>query len=433
VSGSAEPLPPGLARGLLRVDDPLRAARYREGLAALGVAAPERACFHVDAAGYSPELADDLDDPFYLGAAPLEPRALLIGPEQLAAPLVHPGFGFAREGYRRFVQSGAREIAALTLREPLLVELAPEGAPLSKPAELADPAVFEIRLRTPSDRIAGVRRLETMKREFLASDRLWLDDPFLAAMAELAARVRDLPPLPEGFERSCHRLGPAFFCPAFGGAYVIEEPGASTASAASWVLSAGAPENAGAPAPLSARGRRVELLPLTAEAALEVLERHRIARVDLEAWRTRPEALDRIRHWLAVDACFERDPERVPPLLGPREVAAALRPESGPSPEHLELDELARRLATRTARVDPSSLSAASRLRLAVPTTTRPAVACFVLHVQAFLDPLDLGLAWSSARDLLFARLPRLPAPRRAYLASWLASHPAALERETRA
>ena len=53
-------LPRPLLRGFFRVDDPLVAERYAEALAHVGVTVPARRAFHLDAAGYSPEIAADL-------------------------------------------------------------------------------------------------------------------------------------------------------------------------------------------------------------------------------------------------------------------------------------------------------------------------------------------------------------------------------------
>jgi hypothetical protein len=448
-SGAGELLPAGLAQGLVRVDDPLAAARYREALAALGAPAPELGRFHVDAGGYSPELADALGDPFYLGGGPLEARAIVLSPAQLAAPLVHPGMGFAAAGFRRALAAASKEIGTLTLREAVLVELEPEGGLLRAPRELADPARFVLRIRTPGGLLEGADRLEAMKREFLASERRWLDDDYIAELGALAARVRDLPPLPEALRGGSQPLGPAFFTPAFGGCYVIEEPGASLASAATSILAAlpgarrddgadggarparapsgGEPEPGGPP---SSRGRRVELLVLEAESALEILERHGLARYDPAAWRARPAALARMRHWLALDAALAEEPDRAPPLLGERDVAARLRDDARLPPEHRDLAELLHRLATDRTPADPEKLAPRDRLRLALPATRRADVRRWVRHLQAFLDPLDLGLAWCHAPDLLFARLPSLSSARRAYLARWLEANAAALRAE---
>jgi hypothetical protein len=409
------------------VEDALLAARYRAGLASLGVPAAPEAPFHVDAAGWSPELSDALGDPFYLGAGPLEGRALVLGAAQLGAPLVHPGLGFGAEAFHAAMAAQRSALAALTLRDVVVVEIGPEGAPLAEPRQLADPAALLVRLRTPGGLVEGARRLEAMSREFLESDRRWLEDDFVAEMAALASRVRDLPALP--VEAVRHRLAPLFFCAAFGGAYVIEEPGESLASASTCVLVADASRETGE-APVSRRGRRVELVPLTVESALAVLERHRIARLDLAFFRERPEALDGLRHGLAADVRLGRDPALAPEPLAAADVAQTLRGEGEAPPLHRELEDVVQRLRGARAPIDPAALAPLTRLRLTRPASGRPEVRRFVRHLQAFLDPVDAGLAWAHAPDLFFARLPGLSAARRAYLERWLGAHGDALRSE---
>ena len=193
--------------------------------------------------------------------------------------------------------------------------------------------------------------------------------------------MRGLPELAEGFERSRARLGAVFFSPAFGGAYRVEEPGAAASAAVTTLLVGEAPASPGREL-RSQRERRVELRRLDAENALAILERHRIARVDLDAWAARPKALAGLRPRGSASRCAE--------------------------------------LAAGRTGPDPAALAPASRLQLAVPTSTRPEVQRFVHHLQAFLAPADLGLAFAHAPDLLFARIAGVPTPLRERLAGWL-------------
>jgi hypothetical protein len=421
VSDAEERLPETLSEGLVRVDEPLLRARHHEALAALGVHAPERRVLHVDAAGFSPEIAEALGDPFYLGGGPLEARGFWLGPEQLGARLVHPGLGFAAEVLHEFGNAARREVASLTLREPLLFEVAPERGRVARAADLGGVGAVALALRTPSGAFEARRRLEQMKGEFLASDRLWLDDGYLAEMIAVAGRVRGLPTLPDGFERTVRRLGPVFFTPAFGGAYGIAEPGGLSRTARPCVL-AGGPDDTADPG-----SGRAERLPLTPESALDVLLRHRIARVDPADWSAEAPALERLRHMLALDTLLAREPGSRPPRLGAREVGEALRGDGDLPSGHRELEEVAQRLRADRGRIDPTSLAPATRLRLAAPTTTRPEVRAFVRHIQAFFDPLDLAGGFRHAPDVFFARWPALPAARRAAFTAWLSEHGAAL------
>jgi len=419
VASAPRDLPRALLRDFFPVDDALLAGRYREALAALGVAPFERPRFHLDAAGYCPEVADDLGDPQYLDGGVLHSTAVIVAADQLRAPLVHPGLGWAADAYGRWTARCRGEIEKLTLREPLLVEISAGASPLASPAALADVASFEIRPRTPGGLVHGVERLEALKREFLASPRAWLDDAFIAEMLELAGSVRDLGAWSGEFTSSRHPLA-LFHTPAFGGSYVLEEPGASARRATTHVLAVEPGEEPpDPPEHRSARGRRVRVRSLRPESAAELLEEHGVARLDPAALQGSLASVDALRHWIAVDTLLSREPEGAP--LAASDVTHRMRRLADPPPEYLEMDEVARRLRSASGRVELGPLSPLARLRLLTPTSTRGPVRRFARHVQAFLDPVHLERLWRHAPDVFFRRLGGLDARRREYFARWLA------------
>ncbi len=414
----ASELPAALLRDLHRVDDPLQVERYRAALAEIGAGPTARKSFHVDAAGFSPEIAGELGDPLYLCAGVLRAHAVIVAIEQLRAPLVHPGLGFAADGYRGVCRQARHEIGRITLREPLIAEVSDPATRLAEPLHLAEVSQVEIRFRTPGGLLQGLQRLEALKQEFLESDRRWLDDEFIGELCELAAEVRDLGSLSHDFAASVHALGP-FYAAAFGGSYVLEEPGESVRSASTSVLCGEAAQTGREQQ--SARGRRVSIERLDARAAAALLERHALARPDLEALRREPAILDELAHWIAADHLLSRDPET--PLEPGRAVAQMLA--GGEAPEAwLEFDEVGRQIRAGRGRVEPDAWSPLLRARLLAPCSRREPIRRFARHLLAFVDPVHLGRCWRDAPDVFFARLPALPAAHSAYFARWLEAQP---------
>jgi hypothetical protein len=131
----------------------------------------------------------------------------------------------------------------------------------------------------------------------------------------------------------------------------------------------------------SARGRRVVVEPLAPGPAADLLERYGLARLDPDTLRREPEVVEQIRHWIAVSHLGSRDPERPLADLAPRELLDCIHSEGDPPPEHLEFEEIARRLGSARGTLDPEALSPLARLRLLQPTFPQPAVRDFVLHV----------------------------------------------------
>ncbi len=399
------------------IDDDLLASRYRAALDELGIRSDLRSRFHIDAAGYSPEIAQELKDPHYLRKGVLHAHAIIVSESQLRGVLVHPSLGYATNAFREVTQNAKREIAAITRREPILSEVRQSTTHFSSVEQLADLSRFEIHCRTPGGLVRGARKLETMKVEFLESSQRWLDDDFIVEMIGLADRVREFGALSDRFVSSSHPLS-LFFSPAFGGTYVLEEDGASASRAMTHVLTVEPAVEVGDDY-RSARGRRVVVERLDASSAVAALERHGIAEIETGSLR-RSDRLIRIQHWIALDQLLSRDPDRTLVGMSANEVIAEMRAVQDPPEEYLELEEVARRVSEGRGRFDPVSLSPITRLRLLSCTSTRPDVARFCGHLQAFVDPIDLEGNWHNAKDVFFSRLPGLPAAHRAYFGAWV-------------
>ncbi|MCZ6784358.1 MAG: hypothetical protein O7G30_13725 [Proteobacteria bacterium] len=420
----AAPFPEPLLRGFFPVDAPLLVDHYNAGLEAVGTPATALSHFHIDAAGYSPEVADELGDPLYLGSASPLACGLVVSVAQLGGPLVHPGLGFAAEAFRNITARARHEIASLTMREPLIAEARFATSLIDGPHQLADLEHFELHFRTPGGLVRGRRQLEERKREFMESDRRWLDDEFIEDMAELARQVRDLGPLPAELLHSRHRLGPCHL-PLFGGSYVLEERGGSLRSAITHVLSA-APAPEGQDEIRSARGRRVDVRPLEAEAVVDLLLQHKVARLDAGDLQQHPEVIDRLQYWILVHHITttrgHEDGEGAGLPLAPAELARELDRRGASPPDYRELADLQRRLASAAQKIPLDALSPLNRLRLLTPSSTREPVVRFVRHVQASVDTADLEGAWRHAPDLFFARWRGLAPALRHYFERWLGS-----------
>jgi hypothetical protein len=410
-------IPEALVRELFPIEGALLISRYREAMAVLGVEVPEGLRLHIDAAGYSPQLAAHLGDPHYLRSGVLHACAVIVSAEQLRVPFVHPSLGFAAQAYAKVTSASAGEIGRITLHEPILGEVRQTSTHLPAAHQLADLSSFELHFRTPGGLVKGVARLEEMKAEFLASSQRWLDDDFIAELTALAREVRHLGALPDGFASSRHSLE-LFFSQAFGGSYVLEEAGVSAKRATTYILS-GQPVEEVSDEHRSARGRRVVVDTLAAAPALAALERHGIARFDARALE-REDVLTPLLHWIALDHLLRADPER--PLTGrtPREIVELMRREPDPPPDFLEVEDVARRLGDRHGRLDFESLTPLTRLRLLVPASSRGDVRRFVSHLRAFIDPVHLERWWHDAPDVFFGRLHTLSPAQRRYFASWL-------------
>lgn len=71
--------------------------RYNKCLSFIGTAPTKLRSFHIDAMGWSPEIADEKDDFLYLNSGEANPNAIILSPKQNEKPAYTPFHSFDRE------------------------------------------------------------------------------------------------------------------------------------------------------------------------------------------------------------------------------------------------------------------------------------------------------------------------------------------------
>ncbi len=71
--------------------------RYNQCLSALGFKPTELASFSIDGIGWSPEIAEEKDDLYYLNNGEANPHAIILSPKQQGVPVYMPFHSFDRE------------------------------------------------------------------------------------------------------------------------------------------------------------------------------------------------------------------------------------------------------------------------------------------------------------------------------------------------
>lgn len=409
-------MPAGLRARLVRVEDPLLVGRYRAALERICGRGSALDAFHVDAAGYSPEIAEELGDPFYLGQGPDHPFFLLLGVAQLSACLLQPNAGFGAHAFRAFAHAQRGELADLTLREAVFGELSHGKTALTRPDELGLVRELSVELDTVSGRIQTARSLSAMREELLASDALWHDETFLETVREKSRRVHGYLP-PRGGAAETRRVeAGAAFVPRFGGTYVFPGRGPGAAERV-WVMPAGAAE----PACVKLEGgREVVVRSLAMDTALDVLaEQGWIELAPTGAQMDLP-MLEALQTWLALD--FLRRTGDLPDAgdVDPGKLRRRMRQREDAPPDFLELEEVRMKAARPADWVELARYSPITRLRMLALRTPDADRCAIVRHMQAFLDPVNVPRAYRDAPDLFWARRGEMDAAMLDLIPRWI-------------
>lgn len=100
--------------GLLPIDTPALVSRYNQCLEHLGIDPTPLHFFHVDGMGWSPEIATERQDPYYLSAGVANPMAIVLSPDQRFKPILFPYSSYDRALMNAYFEQFANEIADIT-------------------------------------------------------------------------------------------------------------------------------------------------------------------------------------------------------------------------------------------------------------------------------------------------------------------------------
>ena len=208
--------------GLLSVDEPHLVERYNKALKGFGLKPVKLKSFKIDMTGYSPEVADELDDPEYLDPNGVNRRFIILSPEQSELPVVHTQFSNTEELMLDFFEKNRREIFALTIKDVLYGEIEDNVHRVDNLEDLLRIEQVEFKLSTSAGLLDKAHELQVMIDRLLKDPDAWQDEEMLSEMVEIAKvtgdiRTNELLPKEVVFRHN------AFWTSHFGGVYVFND------------------------------------------------------------------------------------------------------------------------------------------------------------------------------------------------------------------
>ncbi|MCG2418822.1 hypothetical protein K8089_07290 [Aequorivita sp. F47161] len=108
--------------GLVKINGSL-VKRYNGCLALLGVSASKLSTFSIDANGWSPEIAEEKDNNFYLNIGEANANAIIISPQQEGKPVFMPYHSFDRNLMDAVFAAYRKQIKDITKDSAIVVQL----------------------------------------------------------------------------------------------------------------------------------------------------------------------------------------------------------------------------------------------------------------------------------------------------------------------
>lgn len=205
---------------LIPVNSPALIDRYNRALQHLTGKTTQLSDFHIDIAGFSPEVGDELNDPLYLNENGCNRQFILLTTAQKTAPLLNASFSTSRDILRQFIESNESQLFALTARDAVAGELLNSVFSVTNPARLNDIRKVEVEADTTTGLVRDAEKLGQLSDRFLGEEDAWFDDVLIADMITVAKKTGDVTRNPVRLKQMTFEQE-NFWTAHFGGTYIF--------------------------------------------------------------------------------------------------------------------------------------------------------------------------------------------------------------------
>lgn len=207
--------------GLIEINNSLLIKRYNDALNLIGLDRTELKNFFIDGWGWSPEIAKEKGDKFYLSHGLENPYAIILTPEQKDVSVYMPTHSFDKEILKKIFEEFEPQIHDLTMKTSIVVECDQEITRYVNPEDLLGIEHFMLHFKTVGDLSSKKKEQQQLESDFYKDEMAWsnqeLREQLVASYRDygvLAKRKYYLPTLPFSNVQ-------CFFTKAFNGTFVI--------------------------------------------------------------------------------------------------------------------------------------------------------------------------------------------------------------------
>jgi hypothetical protein len=208
--------------GMVRIADQVTADRYNDCLQKFGLKPVATVPFHVDACGFSLEVANKLENKTYLNPDGVGRRFIIVTALQEQAPYVDVTFSFSKPVMKAFYQANRASIARMTLKDAIYGQLSTNTAVGPSLADIVAMRSVSFEVQTINGTGRKTAELEMMIETFKSDRSLWADLNAMERIVELAKDVGDVRTAPAAFDTTAATVPDHFNSSLFGGFALID-------------------------------------------------------------------------------------------------------------------------------------------------------------------------------------------------------------------
>lgn len=208
--------------GLMQVSQPHLVKNYNTALTRFGFKPVAPPSFFIDAMGFSPQIAEILDDPHYLNPHRVNPRFIILTPKQHDLPYIQVSFSSTPELMRSFYRANRTALDILTLKDVIFGEIEDDTYTVTTIEDLLSIRNVVFDLNSANGVLEAAHRLEGLIARFERDPASWDNDGLMDEIISLAALTGDIrnnDPVP----RTVRFTKNAFWADHFGGVYILRD------------------------------------------------------------------------------------------------------------------------------------------------------------------------------------------------------------------
>ena len=179
-------------RGLITIDHPSLVDRYNACLRYLGLTETSLSTFQIDKMGWSPEIAAEQSNDYYLCHGDANPLAIVLTPEQTNAPIYFPMHSFDWRLMDQWFTLHKIPIADLTRDTGICLDIDQEVDLYGVPADLLMVSEVIVRVSTPDGLMTRADAQQNLVRRWLTEPEAHLDVDLIRALKTTTQTEGDL-------------------------------------------------------------------------------------------------------------------------------------------------------------------------------------------------------------------------------------------------
>lgn len=169
-------------RGLIKIDSAILVSRYNAALDKMGFEKTTLKSFQIDRMGWSPEIAAEKGDDYYLSLGPANPVLIVLVPEQATAPIYFPMHSFDWKLTERWFKSHWAQIAELTKETALCVDFDQSVELYAVPQDMTMVNEVVVRTAAVNDIMEQAEIQQGLVREWMNNPDSYLDSKLIAQL-----------------------------------------------------------------------------------------------------------------------------------------------------------------------------------------------------------------------------------------------------------